>query len=392
MEFRAPRPRLSGLLVALGLGSAALAFAAPANAHAIGVSRGVYTATESGLIAEIVLARAELDTLLPTLDRNHDGALTPEELAGARAELSLWFVQHLRASSSNFACDGHLQSASLAEQDGLDVKLRYRCAEKSSSLTVALGFLKELSHGHRHAAQIVEGSSTREEICFQGRDLLTILRAPASEGADSRASASGFGFLRMGFEHILSGYDHIVFLLGLILTARGVRSLLWVITAFTLGHSLSLGLVTLNVFSAPATLIEPAIALSVAYVGLENLLGLRGREQQRDRRWLLTFPFGLVHGFGFAGALQAVSVPRAELPFALLAFNSGVELGQVLLLFALLPLVLRLRPRNWFTFRAVPALSAVVIAAGMVWFFARIGVGAADALQTEPAPSNVRGV
>jgi len=146
------------------------------------------------------------------------------------------------------------------------------------------------------------------------------------------------------------------------------------------------------VFSAPAALVEPAIALSVAYVGFENLRRLRDREQRRDRRWLLTFPFGLVHGFGFAGALQAVSIPHAELPVALLAFNSGVELGQVLLLSALLPLVLHFRRRSWFTLRAVPAFSAVIIVTGMVWFFARIGVGGEDALQTEPAPSSVRGV
>jgi hydrogenase/urease accessory protein HupE len=370
---------LSRLLWAPWLGGAVLAFAPAASAHAIGLSRGVYTATESGLVAEIVLARAELDTILPTLDENRDGALTPDELARARAELSRWFTQRLRANSGNSACDGHLQSASLAQQDGLDLTLSYRCAEKTAPITVTLGFLTELSHGHRHAAEIVEGGSTREEICFRDRDLLTILRAAAPHRQDSNASASGIGFLRMGFEHILSGYDHIVFLLGLILSARSVRSLLWVVTAFTLGHSLSLALVTLNVFSAPAALIEPAIALSVAYVGFENLLGRRGREQPRDRRWLLTFPFGLVHGFGFAGALQAVSIPRVELPFALLAFNSGVELGQVLLLFMLLPLVLRLRRRRWFALRAVPALSAAIVFAGMVWFVARVHVSAADA-------------
>ena len=257
-------------------------------------------------------------------------------------------------------------------------------------VTAALGFLTQLSHGHRHAAQVVEGSSTREEICFRGRDLLTISRLAAEASAPASVS-SRFEFLRMGFEHILSGYDHVVFLLGLILTARGVRSLLGVVTAFTLGHSLSLALVTLNVLSAPPALIEPAIALSIAYVGLENLLRLRDREQGIDRRWLLTFPFGLVHGFGFAGALQAVSIPRAELPRALLAFNSGVELAQVLVLFAVLPLVLRLRRGSWFALRAAPALSALIIAAGMVWFVARIHTGAPDALQASPDPGSARG-
>ncbi|HWA73547.1 MAG TPA: HupE/UreJ family protein [Polyangiaceae bacterium] len=390
MEFRARGPRLSGMFLALCVCSAALSFARSASAHAIGLSRGTYRATERGLSAEIVLARAELDAELPALDGDRDGLVAPSELALAHAELELWFTRRLRVTSGNLACDGKLESASLTEQDGIDVELRYRCAEKSAPVTAALGFLTQLSHGHRHAAQVVEGSSTREEICFRGRDLLTISRLAAEASAPASVS-SRFEFLRMGFEHILSGYDHVVFLLGLILTARGVRSLLGVVTAFTLGHSLSLALVTLNVLSAPPALIEPAIALSIAYVGLENLLRLRDREQGIDRRWLLTFPFGLVHGFGFAGALQAVSIPRAELPRALLAFNSGVELGQVLVLFAVLPLVLRLRRRSWFALRAAPALSALIIAAGMVWFVARIHTGAPDALQASPGRSSARG-
>jgi hydrogenase/urease accessory protein HupE len=171
----------------------------------------------------------------------------------------------------------------------------------------------------------------------------------------------------MGFEHILSGYDHLAFLLGLALGARRIRSLITTVTAFTLAHSLTLSCAALGWFALPSWLVEPAIALSVAYVGAENLL-VRGAKQ----RYRLTFLFGLIHGFGFASALREVELPRKALPFALGAFNLGVEFGQLALLAAALPLVFWLRRYEFCARRALPGLSLVVAAAGLVWFVARV--------------------
>ena len=130
--------------------------------------------------------------------------------------------------------------------------------------------------------------------------------------------------LKLGVEHILTGADHLVFLLGLILVGGSLRSLVGVVTAFTLAHSITLALAALSIFAPSPRLVEPAIALSIAYVGVENLF-----VNDASKRWRITFPFGLIHGFGFAGALREIALPRAQLPIALVSFNLGVELGQL---------------------------------------------------------------
>jgi hydrogenase/urease accessory protein HupE len=172
----------------------------------------------------------------------------------------------------------------------------------------------------------------------------------------------------LGVEHILTGYDHLLFLFGLILVGGTVRSLLFVISAFTLAHSITLGLATLNVWVPNPMLIEPAIALSVAYVGIENWF-----IADASRRWLITFPFGLIHGFGFAGALREISLPAGQIPIALAAFNIGVEAGQLAVLAIVLPIVLWLRQQHWFANWGVKGLSAGIAFAGLCWFISRVG-------------------
>lgn len=147
------------------------------------------------------------------------------------------------------------------------------------------------------------------------------------------------------------------------------RELLGVVTAFTVAHSLTLGLATLGVWAPSPRFVEPAIALSIAYVGVENLLVKDAR-----RRWRITFPFGLVHGFGFAGALREIELPRARLPLALVGFNVGVELAQVAALCVMVPLVLLVSRRHTAP-RVTQALSVVVTVAGLVWFVARVAAG-----------------
>jgi hypothetical protein len=140
----------------------------------------------------------------------------------------------------------------------------------------------------------------------------------------------------------------------------------------------------LGVVAPPARLIEPAIALSVAYVGAENFLPRMGA------RWRITFLFGLLHGFGFAGALAEVAIPRHEVPWALLSFNLGVEIGQLAWMVLLALLVAPLRRFSWFGRRAVPALSAAIVVLGLVWFVGRLENPAIDA-RGVPAAGEGRG-
>jgi hypothetical protein len=173
-------------------------------------------------------------------------------------------------------------------------------------------------------------------------------------------------YLGLGFTHILSGVDHLLFLLGLIAIGDRVRDLLLAVTAFTLAHSITLALSVLGVLSPNPLWIEVMIALSIAYVGAGNLLS-----KAPAGRWRITFAFGLIHGFGFAGALREIGIPRDRAAAALLLFNLGVELGQLLVLALVVPIVLRLRRSARMRAFGVPMLSAALLAIGVIWAGAR---------------------
>ena len=137
-------------------------------------------------------------------------------------------------------------------------------------------------------------------------------------------------YLRLGIEHILTGPDHLLFVLCLLLLVPSLGKLLATVTAFTLAHSLTLGAATLGFIDLPAPPIEAMIALSIVFLAAELLRGDAGRSAiTRSYPWLLAFSFGLLHGLGFAGALAEIGLPHGEIPAALFAFNIGVELGQL---------------------------------------------------------------
>lgn len=147
-------------------------------------------------------------------------------------------------------------------------------------------------------------------------------------------------YLRIGVEHILTGFDHLLFVLALILMVRGVRLLLATITAFTLAHSITLSLATLGMINLPGPPVEAIIALSIVFVAAEILHQHQGKGSITTRKpWIIAFVFGLLHGLGFAGALEEVGLPQDNIPLALLFFNVGVEIGQLLFISAVLALV-----------------------------------------------------
>jgi hypothetical protein len=159
-------------------------------------------------------------------------------------------------------------------------------------------------------------------------------------------------------------------LLGLILVGGRWRSLVGVVTAFTIAHSITLALAALSIVAPSPRVVEPAIALSIAYVGVENLF-----VKDASKRWRITFPFGLIHGFGFAGALREIALPRDQLPLALVSFNLGVEMGQLAVLSLALPLTLRARRAPWFGARGVKWLSLAIATGGAVLFIVRLVAG-----------------
>jgi len=177
-------------------------------------------------------------------------------------------------------------------------------------------------------------------------------------------------FIPAGIFHIFTGPDHILFIIGLLLMGGTLVRLLSIVTAFTIAHSITLSLAALSVVNPPSRLIEPAIALSIVYVGIDNLMvGKSGRDV---RAWIAFF-FGFVHGFGFAGVLRELGLPRQALGWSLFSFNFGVEIGQACIVVVVASLLAALRKRNQTLGRQIMVVGSVcVIVAGGYWFVERL--------------------
>jgi hydrogenase/urease accessory protein HupE len=176
-------------------------------------------------------------------------------------------------------------------------------------------------------------------------------------------------FVPAGIHHILIGPDHILFLIGLLLLGGPMRRLFLIVSAFTVAHSITLALAALNIFTPPSRIIEPAIALSIVYVGIDNLMVGRGR----DVRGWIAFAFGFIHGFGFASVLREMNLPAQALGWSLFSFNVGVEVGQLFIVGIVASALMALRANNEALSRRVAlAGSVVVILAGAFWFVQRV--------------------
>ena len=192
-------------------------------------------------------------------------------------------------------------------------------------------------------------------------------------GGQSNRRVDGWGYFRLGVDHILSGLDHLLFVFGVLWIVAGFRRLLKAITAFTVAHSITLGLATLGFVRVPPAPVEALVALSIVFLAVEITQRDRGAPNLTYRRpWVVAFAFGLLHGFGFAGTLSQIGIPPGDIPLALLAFNVGVEAGQIAFITAALALfaalrALEVRPRPWM--QSVPAYAIGTLAS--FWFLQR---------------------
>jgi hydrogenase/urease accessory protein HupE len=226
--------------------------------------------------------------------------------------------------------------------------------------------LEHMPRGHKQFLSVrdQEGKTLAERmLSAEAKDLTIPLNINSASNSESFLR-----FLVLGIEHIFTGYDHIAFLLAVLLTGGSLLSNARIITSFTIAHSLTLALATFGVITLPASIVEPLIAASIVFVGIENLV-----RRQLARRWLVTFGFGLIHGLGFAQILRELGIGTMGMQGAipLLSFNLGVEFAQISLAVLILPLVWRLQQRPAFMLKHVPALSLLLTVAGVYWFFAR---------------------
>jgi hydrogenase/urease accessory protein HupE len=336
------------------------------QAHALRLSRGEWTLDQGEAIAQLTFFRGEISMLAR---EGLDDA--PAEAAALRRIAA---TTEVRAAGAR--CDLVRSALHPVEGDGVAIDLRWRCPGAAPRWTVELPFLAELSSGHTHLARVTAAGRTVERVARASAPSFEVEATPSVLHEAGR-------FLRLGVEHIFTGYDHLAFLLGLLLLGGSLRQLAGIVSSFTLAHSVTLGLAALGLVSIPSSIVEPAIAASVVAVAVENLWALRSGpdacrrvDEAIRRRWRLTFCFGLVHGFGFAGALQELGLPRAALAAGLVSFNLGVELGQLTLVLAAVPLLRALRRSTRLREPAAPALSWTIAGLGIVWLGQRIaGLG-----------------
>jgi hydrogenase/urease accessory protein HupE len=214
---------------------------------------------------------------------------------------------------------------------------------------------------HRHLMSVSSGAGvTHEAVLDSGRPTATFdMRGETSYLSTLKA------FLWLGVEHIFTGYDHLAFLVGLLIATGSFRSLVKIVTSFTVAHSVTLCLATFDLVVMPQRLTESLIALSIVYVAAENLLRSKAIERYR-----ITFLFGLIHGFGFSTILRDMQLPRGNLALSLFSFNAGVELGQLAFVAIVFPVTLYLASSRW---RAgvMSAVSFVVVCLSTYWFVQR---------------------
>jgi len=426
-------PRARRLAAAVLLAAGTLAAGVP-SAHAHGRSTStsawrVQSGPEEPARAEITVRAAwrDVQRALPAV-----GALTPAAVARSpelTALLDRYFTRRYGLALEDRPCPVTGPVRPVASPDPTHVGRRWRvtCPAPGAPEMRAAGFFEVLS-GHLHLARVRRDEGPARERVF----VLDRTTAPlAPEPGESPAATGSLGtFVTLGIEHIATGWDHLAFLLALLLVGGRVAEVATLVTGFTVAHSATLGLGALGWVEPDARVVEALVGLSIAVVALENVslgasrglrrgillalaagfalllagtatgavalppaalggvalftlcyFGLLRRSQRPFRlRWLVAFVFGLVHGLGFAGVLGAMELPRERLVPALLGFNLGVEVGQLAVVIALWPLLQlalsgRLAPRR----RVVQAGSAAVLAAGLFWFVSRaMAAGAAS--------------
>lgn len=367
---RARRATLGWCAATLMLG--ALCAPCPAWAHDPGLSSVDIFRDARGLVVRAVFAAVDV-AALADVDADGDGTLGVEELERGRRSLQ-------RLAAGMFVIDAGGAPASspivreLRPDDSGAIHFVVAFEDVGARAVVVRSLrLADLGLGHRQFVRAHHGAGAAVfEGLLDAED--SALRLPPYDGDTGGSAARALGllvdFVVLGVEHILIGYDHIAFLIALLIVGGTLAEAARTITAFTAAHSITLVLAALDLVRLPVGAVEAAIALSIVYVGIENLRG-KGAES----RWRIAFAFGLIHGFGFAsvlGELTAETGGRLIVP--LVGFNLGVEIGQVAIAMVVLPVVARLREHPAFVARYAPASSLLITAAGLAWFVERTGL------------------
>lgn len=345
-----------------------------ARAHQPGLSTVLVDLGTNRIAVQLILSWQELEGVI-SLDSNRDRVLSDTEFANAKVQLL-----KLGESAISIESDGRMLSlkSPVRVQREDTTGLRYDLTFEFPAtrvLTVTSDIIADLSPGHSQIVTIrsVTGTDLGEAVLERDKPSVDVPLFALKEKTrlmrlkEWLQSSKQRQFLSLGIEHILTGWDHLAFLFGLLVVGGKLRDAVKIITSFTLAHSLTLAMATLNVINIPSRIVEPLIAASIVYVGFENIV-----RNNFSKRWMLTFTFGLIHGCGFAAALRELGIGAngTSVVTPLVCFNLGVELGQLTIAAVMLPLIWKLKPT--FPKRWLPATSVGLIVIGSYFLVQRV--------------------
>lgn len=350
------------LAILLGIGR-------PAEAHQVNLVTARVAVTADRIVkVELGLKGSDVDRLIGTrmYDAKQD-AVDPAAVEAAGAAILAYLETHMAVTGGGAACAPG-NAAILPDGDGIVYRNSFACASTAGDIVYRSTVLTERDKAARQVVLVAQGKSETQALLDAENVTVTL-----SKELPSLASTM-WRYLLTGIEHIFLGYDHVAFLAAIVLWARRLMPVVKIVTAFTVAHSLTLSLAALNVLVIPSHIVEPAIAASIVFVAVENFFS-----RDVDKRWRVVFLFGLVHGFGFAGALREIGLPQDAILPALAAFNIGVEVGQIAIVALMLPVLVLLdrltaagceEPAR--AARLVYAMSAMIALLGSYWLLTRV--------------------
>ncbi|TFW16061.1 HupE/UreJ family protein [Massilia arenosa] len=356
-----------------------LASAAPAHAHKPSDSYLTLTAHGQRIDAQWDIALRDLDMAIG-LDTNNDGQLTWDEVRSHHAAIAAYALPRLTLTAGGQPCAATPTAEQLIDNhtDGAYTVLRFTadCPRSTDALTLDYRLFADLDPQHRGLVRLTRDGAAAANLILGGDHPRESI-APTTNDV-----ASFLTYVKLGIWHIWIGYDHVLFLLSLLLPAvlvwrghqweeaHGPRAValdvIRIVSAFTLAHSVTLTVAALHVVTLPSRWVESAIALSVVLAALNNITPVGGVQ-----RWMAAFGFGLIHGFGFANVLNDLGLPPGALAASLVGFNLGVEMGQLALVAVFLPVAYLMRS-TWFYRRVVlVGGSAAIMLVASVWLAER---------------------
>jgi len=340
-----------------------LAWVPFARAHEPGLSTGVIRLTRDAAFSQLTFAWRDAAVLTP-LDTNDDGELSAAEIAAGLPELNAIAGRSLELRADDEPVSPSTFRSFVDETNNVHFEAEFPL-RGPDTLSIFSPLIDRMPPNHRQFVVLLDETNAplAEVLLSADEDVIDIdLHAlfPPTTFSD---------FFKLGLEHIITGYDHLLFLFGLLLVTTRFRTAAVIITSFTVAHSLTLALATFDVVDLDGGIVEPLIAASIVYVGVENLYF---RESPKWRGWL-TFAFGLVHGLGFAGLLKDIGIGAAAggVAVPLLSFNLGVETGQLAIAAVVLPLLFALRRWPVFAKWGAPTGSVLVALLGLWWLIER---------------------